>query len=125
MPPSADRNLLFGLLALQMDLLTREQLLDGFQLWMLQKDTPVAAVLLRRGALQAPDVEVVEALLQRRLARHGGDVQHSLAALRVETPVEEALRGLGDAEVARSIGHCVRSGAAPKEGTATVASGHG
>src|SRR5262249_46644213 len=86
MSPVADRNLLFGLLALQMDLVTREQLIAGFQDWMLQKDTPVAEVLRQRGALQTEDVEAVEVLVRRRLARHG-DVPRSLAGLRVEEPV--------------------------------------
>src|SRR5262249_59561432 len=86
MSPGADRNLLFGLLALQMDLLTREQLIDGFQQWMLQKDTPVAEVFLRRGALQPEDIEAVEVLVRRRLARHG-DVQASLAGLGGGGPV--------------------------------------
>src|SRR5436190_1191418 len=108
MSPSADRNLLFGLLALQMDLLTREQLLDGFQLWMLQKDTPISAVLRQRGALQAEDVEAVEVLVRRRLARHGGDVQASLAGLRVQTPVREELSLLGD-EVQASLNTCGRA----------------
>src|SRR5438552_1587500 len=111
MSPVADRNLLFGLLALQMDLLTREQLLDGFQDWMWRKDTAIEDVLRARGALGVEDVEAVETLVRRRLARHGGDVQRSLAGLRVETPVEEALRRLGDAEVAHSIGYCSAPGA--------------
>src|SRR5436190_18658862 len=108
MPPSADRNLLFGLLALQMDLLSREQLIDGFQLWMLQKDTPVAEVLLRRGSLQPEDVEAVEALVRRRLARHGGDLRQSLAALQVEALVRQELSRLGD-EVQVSLSTCGRA----------------
>src|SRR5436190_439266 len=109
MSPSADRNLLFGLLALQMDLLTREQLLEGFQQWMLQKDTPVAGVLLRRGALQPEDAEAVEALVRRRLARHGGDVQRSLVSLRVEALVHEGLSQLGDEEMQLSLNTCARA----------------
>ena len=37
--PAADRNLVFGLLALQMDFVTREQLLDAMHAWMLDKPT--------------------------------------------------------------------------------------
>src|SRR5262245_5884402 len=94
-PMSADRNLLFGLLALQMDLLTRDQLLDGFAAWMMEKETPVGQVLLRRGALTPEDVGAVEALLRRRLARHG-DVRQSLAGLGVEESVRQELSRLDD-----------------------------
>ena len=46
--PSADRNLLFGLLALQMDFLSRDQLLEAMLGWMLEKQTPLGDILCRR-----------------------------------------------------------------------------
>src|SRR5262249_6298422 len=93
MSPGADRNLLVGLLALQMDLLTREQLLDGFQAWMLQKETTVGEILLQQGVLRRGERDAVEALVRCRLERHG-DVQASLAALRVAAAVRQELSRL-------------------------------
>jgi hypothetical protein len=49
--PVADRNLVFGLLALHMDFVTREQLLDAMAAWMLDKQTPLGEILCRRGVL--------------------------------------------------------------------------
>jgi hypothetical protein len=46
---SADRNLVFGLLALQMDFVNREQLFDAMAAWMLEKQTPLGEILRRRG----------------------------------------------------------------------------
>ena len=43
---SADRNLLFGVLALQMDFLTRDQLIEGMQAWVLEKAKPLEEVLV-------------------------------------------------------------------------------
>ena len=51
-PAQADRNLIFGLLALQMDFITREQLLDAMHAWMLHKDTPLGQLLRERGVLK-------------------------------------------------------------------------
>src|SRR5262245_14983949 len=109
MSPRADQNLLFGLLALQMDLLSREQLLDGFQAWMLRKDTPVAEVLRQRGTLQAEEVEAVAVLMRCRLARHDGDTPRSLAGLSVSTPLESSLRALGDVDVTGSVDAWLRA----------------
>src|SRR5437899_9786192 len=97
--PSADRNLLFGLLALQMDFLTREQLLEAMFAWMLEKATPLGAILCRRGVLAEDDRADVERLVDRHLRRHGGDPRASLAALRVEPDVRASLAALDDADV--------------------------
>jgi hypothetical protein len=46
---NADRNLLFGVLALQADLLTPVQFADGCSAWAARKDLPLAALLVERG----------------------------------------------------------------------------
>ncbi|HJZ59255.1 MAG TPA: hypothetical protein VKE74_30195, partial [Gemmataceae bacterium] len=53
-PLAADRNLLFGVLALQMDFVTRDALVRGMNAWVLDKHKPLAHVLQEQGAL-APD----------------------------------------------------------------------
>jgi serine/threonine-protein kinase len=101
--PSADRNLIFGLLALQMDFITREQLLDAMAAWMLDKQTPLGEILCRRGVLAEDERQVLDPALQKHLQRHGGDPQASLAALRVEASVRQGLDRLDDADVQASI----------------------
>ena len=44
-----DRNLHFGVLALQADALSREHFVEGCALWASHKDRPLAEVLLERG----------------------------------------------------------------------------
>ena len=44
MSHSADHNLLFGILALQMDLITRDQLIAGMNAWVLEKTKPLGAI---------------------------------------------------------------------------------
>src|SRR5712692_5071108 len=52
--PSADRNLLFGILALQMDFIRRDALIAAMNAWVLDKAKPLGQVLVERQALR-PD----------------------------------------------------------------------
>src|SRR5262245_17694388 len=79
--PSADRNLLFGILAYQNDFITLLALLDALRTWLNDRSKPVDVRLREAGALAADEHALVAALVDRHLARHGGDPQRSLAAL--------------------------------------------
>ena len=48
-PADADRNLLFGILALQMDFLTRDHLIAALNAWVLEKHKPLAQILEEQG----------------------------------------------------------------------------
>jgi hypothetical protein len=101
--PDADRNLIFGLLALQMDFLSREQLLDAMHAWMLDKHCPLGEVLYRRGVLAEDDRSDIDRLVVKHIRRHGGNPQASRAALRVEPEVRQDLRRLDDHDVQHSV----------------------
>ena len=47
-----DRNLLFGILALQMDFITRDDLIAAMGAWALEKHRPLGEILVERGALE-------------------------------------------------------------------------
>ena len=51
--PSADWNLLFGILALQMNFLSRDALLQGLNGWTRHKDRPLSQLLVEQGALSS------------------------------------------------------------------------
>jgi hypothetical protein len=72
---AADRNLLFGLLALQNGLINQVQLVDAFQAWTLDKARDLAAHLIDRGDLDDDDRSAIEALVARHINKHGGDVE--------------------------------------------------
>jgi serine/threonine-protein kinase len=111
--PTADRNLIFGLLALQMDFVSREQLLEAMTAWMLVKDTPLGEILCRRGVLGERRSSLLEGLVEEHLAQHGSDPQASLAALRVEPEVWQQLERLDDSEVQASLGSLAPTQPAP------------
>jgi serine/threonine-protein kinase len=94
--PCADHNLIFGLLALQMDFITREQLLDAVHAWRLRKATPLSAILCERSVLDERRAALLAEMVAEHIAKHGGDAQVSLAALRVEDSVWKDLDELSD-----------------------------
>src|SRR5262245_8723861 len=102
----SDRNLLFGVLALQADAITRSQFVDGCALWASQKEHAMADLLVERGWLSPGDRSDVERLVDRKLKRHGGNVSASLAELASDA-VQQSIAGIEDPEVRRSLGLAV------------------
>jgi hypothetical protein len=90
----ADRNLLFGVLALQADLLTPARSAEACSAWAACKDAPLADLLVERGWLTPSDRADVEKLLLRKLAKHGGDARASLAEITTDPGIRLSLAGL-------------------------------
>jgi serine/threonine-protein kinase len=78
---AAERELLFGLLALQNDLIDRDALVGAFQAWSRDRTRSLAEHLVDRGTLDAGDRNAVEVLVAHYLNKHGGDPEKSLAAI--------------------------------------------
>lgn len=101
----SDRNLLFGVLALQMDFLDRDALIAALNAWILDKTKPLGDILVEQHTLRADERDVLDALVQKRLDRHHGDVEKSLAAVAVPTPLRADLHNLADPDVQASVAH--------------------
>jgi eukaryotic-like serine/threonine-protein kinase len=99
MTAATDRDLLFGLLALQIGLIDQAQLVAAFQAWTLQKDQPLADHLVGRGAIDADDRAAVEALVARHVKKHGGSTAKSLAALPIGRSAQNSLGELHDLDI--------------------------
>jgi serine/threonine-protein kinase len=106
-PPmyAADRNLLFGLLALQNGLINQGQLVAAFQAWTLDKSLLIADQLVARGDLDAEQRAGVEAMVALHLKKYGGDIEKSLAALHVGRSTCESLARIGEADLEVSLAH--------------------
>jgi serine/threonine-protein kinase len=109
MPPhshSADRNLLFGIIALQMDFISRDQLIAAMAGWVVEKHKSLGQVLCDQQALAPEDHEAIQSLVRRHLLRHGKDPERSLAALiAIAEGVRGELSSLGDPDVHASLSH--------------------
>ncbi|HEV3004679.1 MAG TPA: serine/threonine-protein kinase, partial [Pirellulales bacterium] len=112
MSRQGDRNLLLGILALQMDFIGRDALVAAMNAWVLEKATPLGEILVRQNALDAAGRDLLEALVQKHVALHGGDAERSLASVGSLDDVGDELRRLADGDVQASLAHVGgRSGA--------------
>src|SRR5262245_37734425 len=102
---TAERDLLFGLLALQNGLINQVQLVAAFQAWTLDKARALADHLVARGDLEVDDRTAVEALVARHLKKHGGDVERSLAAIPAGRSTRESLARIDDPDVGGTLAH--------------------
>jgi serine/threonine-protein kinase len=101
--PAADRNLLFGILALQLDFIGRDTLIAAMHAWILDKRKTLGQILVARQALQPDKYQLLEALVQAHLEQHGDRVENSLAALSSATPLRRDLEKVNDPDVQASL----------------------
>jgi len=97
----ADRNLLFGVLALQADVIDADQFIKICTLWTTHKQAALGDLLIELGWITAIDKADVERLIERKLKRHGGDPRAGLAA--VSDDVKRSLAALQDDDINRSL----------------------
>jgi serine/threonine protein kinase/Flp pilus assembly protein TadD len=97
-----DRNLLFGVLAMQADLIDADRFAEACSAWAAKKSIALAELLQERGWITAEDRADVDKLLVRKLRKHGGDVHASLAAVSDEC-VRSVIARSGDSEIHRSL----------------------
>jgi eukaryotic-like serine/threonine-protein kinase len=99
---AVDRDLLFGLLALQNGLIEQGQLVAAFQAWTRDRSRALAEYLTDRGDLEPDDRAAVEVLVTRHLKKHGG-IEKSLAAIPADRSTRESLAGLGDLQIDQTL----------------------
>ncbi len=94
---SADRNFLFGILAVQLDFISQDALMGGMHAWQLDKARPLGDILRDRGDLLPGRLQLLEALVAEHLRQHGDDPTQSLSALSSVEPIKRTLEWLADA----------------------------
>ncbi len=106
-PRTADHNLLFGVLALQLDFITQKQLIDGMQAWVTEKSVALSNHLVRLGHLSAAKAVLLEPLIAEHVRQHGNDPVKSLQAVSSAGWVAGLLKPVvgKDLEIAASLGH--------------------
>jgi len=98
-PKNTDRNLLFGILAHQMDFITRDELVSAMQAWVLNKAKGLGELMVERGILQLARRNLLEALVEEHLNTHQGDARASLAVAVHVSAAARDLRAIGDADL--------------------------
>jgi serine/threonine-protein kinase len=119
---SADRNLLYGILALQMDFIARDDLIAAMHAWVLEKSKPLGQILSDQGKLPPPRRQLLEALVNEHLHAHQGDPQQSLAALSSASSVRQALQEVADGDVQASLARVPTADKPTGDGTVSYSS---
>src|SRR5919108_1439033 len=101
--PAADRNLLFGILALQMDFIDRDQLVAAINAWVLDKTRALGEILVAQGSLAPKRLALLDTLVEEHLSQHGNDPGKSLAAVGAAGAARSALAGVRDPEVRATL----------------------
>jgi tetratricopeptide (TPR) repeat protein len=128
MPPATEtpRDLLFGLLALQVGLIDQDQLVAAFGAWTRTKGQLLAEILVARGSIDAAGRSALEAMVDVQLRKHGGDPERSLASITVGPSTRQKLAALGETDLTATLAH-VRDQSetleAPGGATATMSIG--
>ncbi len=87
--PTIDRNLLIGILALQMDLITRDQLVMATNVWLGDKSRSLADILVAQQVLQESDRAVLEPMAFQHIESTAVNPTPNLVALAsVDTTVD-------------------------------------
>src|SRR6266550_7739707 len=99
----ADRNLLFGILALQLNFITRDALVEAMHAWALDKTTPLGRILVGKRKLTDEQLHALDVLIEQHLKIHGDDPEASLQALGAASTARSTLGSITDSDVQSSL----------------------
>ena len=100
--PDANYNLLFAVVALQLDILERSRFAEACTVWALQMDRLMPDLLAERGWITPEDQQEISRNLERKLRKHHGDPHASLAAA-ADSSVREALRSIDQPTIRQTL----------------------
>ena len=103
-----EANLLVGALALDLDFIVQEHLIEALAIWVGRKRIPLGDRLLERGSISADDKSLIDEIARRKLERYGGDARTCLAATASKAS-REAIRRVNDQEVLEVLEDIERS----------------
>ena len=116
MSESRERQILLGLIASQLQLVTQSQFVAALSEWSKDTDEDLSGIFLRQGALSEESIGLIRPLLEQHVALHGGDVQRSLASLDAGSGVlERSLAAVGDGELAKTVVRPAPAAAGPAD----------
>jgi eukaryotic-like serine/threonine-protein kinase len=103
-----DRNLLFGVLALQLDFITRETFLAAMAAWVVEKAKPLGELLVERQSIGVRDFALLSAIAEDHVAHRGAASAKGLtASLGPLDVVQMDLAKLPDPEVQAALARLV------------------
>ena len=99
----ADRNLLAGVLGLQMELISESQLIAAMQAWIFKKSKKLEEILVDLSFIDVEKCQFLSGLVAQHIKLHKNDPAKCLASLSSLGPVQKQLRDLEDKDVDQTI----------------------
>ena len=99
----ADWSLLYGILAVNLDLVRRESFIAALHVWSREKGRNIADILLSQGAIDKEMHLLLDAIVKKHLSCHENSLDRSLASIQPVESVRRELKMLGDADLTRSF----------------------
>ena len=96
-----DRNLLFGILAVQLKGVSPTQMVEAAAAWATDPNAPLSRYLVERGLLQERDRDLLDRLVDEAIRAHGGDASEALQSLGGEEQIRKSFCGMGSTELVR------------------------
>ena len=100
---SADRNLLFGVLAVQLDFVSRDDLIATTSRWVLDKKQPLSEVFVEQGMLSREESILLDGVVSKHLQRNGDDPRQSLQSIEAFDAIRSSLVNLDDADIHATV----------------------
>ncbi len=101
-----ERNLLVGVLALQLEIVSRRELVSAFQAWLTNRSKPLEDLLLSRGAISKQQQELVAAMADKYVQLFAADLSQNLSKLSQFSSIASYLNDLNDADLDATLAHC-------------------
>src|SRR4051794_13010389 len=99
----ADSNLVYGILALQLGFIDRDDLVEAMHNWVVDRRKPLGEILLGRGRLSPEEHTQLASLVSRHSRLRDDDPRRSLAGLGSLGSVREVLERIADTELTASL----------------------
>ena len=99
---NTDQNLLFGVLALELELIDIRQFAEVCCTWAAHKDKSLADLLVERTWLNAEERTEVQRLMERKVSRKQGDVRQALSDA-AGPELRDVMRGVADAQIEQTV----------------------
>lgn len=104
-----DRNLIAGVMALQLNCITPTQLIAGMQAWVFEKELPLEDLLLRQQSISAETCDFIKSIVSKYIELYGGSAAQSLASLSSVDDMVESVKDLVDPDLQASISQLVKT----------------